>query len=158
MGVELRRAGPADAAALGRLVAGLLAELRPEPVEPILAWTTPAAAEFLALAPACTAFLAEAEGRVVGGLTLVETRAIYAGGRLGVIQELYVEPAWRSSAVGAALIEAARREGEARGWARLEVGAPDAAKWPRARGFYLKRGFREIGPRLKLELGPAGNS
>jgi GNAT superfamily N-acetyltransferase len=48
------------------------------------------------------AFLARTPGgQAVGVATLVETFAIYTGGRYGVIDEMYVVPEYRSQGVGA---------------------------------------------------------
>ena len=58
-------------------------------------------------------------------LTLSETFAIYAGGRYGVIEEMYVRPAFREKGVGRALLERAATLAADRGWRRLEVTAPE---------------------------------
>ncbi|HOY05823.1 MAG TPA: GNAT family N-acetyltransferase, partial [Saprospiraceae bacterium] len=44
--------------------------------------------------------LAMDEGEVVGVITLVETISLYAGGHIGVLNELYVVPEYRSEGVG----------------------------------------------------------
>lgn len=84
----------------------------------------------------------------VGVLTIVESIALYAGGRIGVINELYVIPAFRSEGVGKLLLDAAKELAEQRGWERLEVTTPgeDYAKTLR---FYEREGFLPIGPRYK---------
>lgn len=84
----------------------------------------------------------------VGVLTIVESIALYAGGRIGVINELYVIPAYRSEGVGKLLLDAAKELAEQRGWERLEVTTPgeDYAKTLR---FYEREGFLPIGPRYK---------
>jgi len=84
----------------------------------------------------------------VGVLTIVESIALYAGGRIGVINELYVVPAYRSEGVGKLLLDAAKELAEQRGWERLEVTTPgeDYAKTLR---FYEREGFMPIGPRYK---------
>jgi GNAT superfamily N-acetyltransferase len=100
------------------------------------------------------AFMARtADGGAAGLLTLFESFAIYAGGAYGVINEMYVAPAHRSAGVGAALIDAAAAWGRGRGWARLDVTAPESQRWLRTRRFYESRGFRFTGPKLKLHLG-----
>jgi len=100
-----------------------------------------------------TAFLAaDAEGRPLGVLTLVESFAIYAGGRHGIINEMYVSPPARSLGVGAGLVAAACAAGRARGWRRVEVTAPQAARWQRTRRFYESQGFVLAGPKLKRIL------
>jgi len=99
------------------------------------------------------AFLASTgTGERVGVLTLNECAAIYAGGYFGEITELYVIPEYRSSNVGAALVDAAADFGRKRGWKNIEVGAPEVPRWERTLAFYIRHGFREVGPRLDLTL------
>jgi len=98
------------------------------------------------------AFVAEAGPQPIGVLVLNECAAIYAGGRFGEITELYVTPAFRTLGVGKRLIDTAAEFGRQRGWARLEVGAPEIPKWEPTVNFYRRAGFSEVGPRLKLEL------
>ena len=94
----------------------------------------------------------------VGVVMLTECAAIYAGGRFGEITELYVAPTHRSRGLGPRLIEEAVRLARSRGWRRLEVGAPDQAAWRRTLNFYVREGFVEVGPRLKLMIQPVGMS
>ncbi len=96
--------------------------------------------------------LDDVEGRPVGLITVNACAAIYAGGRFGEISELYVDPDYRSSGLGQRLIDAACDFARAKGWPRLEVGAPDLPRWRRTVDFYRRCGFEEVGPRLKLIL------
>jgi len=99
------------------------------------------------------AFVAKNEqGKVLGILTLVETFAIYANGNYGIINEMYVSPEHRSAGVGALLIEAAKEFGRTKGWARIDVTAPELERWERSRRFYEKQGFVFTGPKLKILL------
>lgn len=88
------------------------------------------------------------DGDAVGVITIVESLALYAGGRIGVINELYVVPEYRSEGVGKLLLDAAKELADQRGWARIEVTTPgeDYAKTLR---FYEREGFMPIGPRYK---------
>ena len=88
----------------------------------------------------------------VGLLMLNECAAIYAGGRFGEITELYVTPEQRSCGVASALLTEAKEFARERGWVRLEVGAPDQPAWSRTLSFYLREGFEEVGPRLRIKL------
>lgn len=92
------------------------------------------------------------DGALVGLLMLNECATIYAGGNFGEISEFYVAPSHRSAGVGASLVDAAAEFGRGRGWPEIEVGAPDAPRWQRTVEFYLGRGFKEVGPRLGLQL------
>ena len=55
----------------------------------------------------------------------------------------------RSNGAGKALLEKAKEFGRRRDWKRIEVTPPDKGKWIRTYSFYIKEGFREIGPCLK---------
>ena len=99
-----------------------------------------------------TALLALDEDRGPAGvITLVESVALFAGGKIGVINELYVVPEYRSQGVGKMLIDAAKDLARANGWRRLEVTTP-GQEFIRTRRFYEREGFMEIGPRYKCEL------
>jgi GNAT superfamily N-acetyltransferase len=101
------------------------------------------------------ALLAIDGSEVVGALTAIESVAIYAGGRIGVIEEFFVKAPWRSRGVGRALIGEISRRGVERNWRRVEVTAPPLEPQnERAVAFYRSNGFETSGPHLKLNLGP----
>jgi GNAT superfamily N-acetyltransferase len=84
-------------------------------------------------------------------IALSQALSIYTGGMFGVIREFYVVPEARSTGVGKALLETAKGFAANSGWKRLEAPPPDKDKWFRTYDFYIREGFSEIGPRLKLE-------
>jgi len=86
-----------------------------------------------------------------GIITLSEGLSIYAGGRFGVIREFYIIPEMRSKGLGKALLEKAKEFGRKNEWKRIEVTPPDKTKWRRSYRFYVREGFKEIGPRIKFE-------
>ena len=88
----------------------------------------------------------------LGLIMLNQCAAIYAGGLFGEITELYVVPDKRSNGVAQKLLLAARDLGRARGWKRLEVGAPNQPQWQRSLQFYQREGFLVTGPRLRQLL------
>ncbi|MBL7781218.1 MAG: GNAT family N-acetyltransferase [Saprospiraceae bacterium] len=92
--------------------------------------------------------LAMDDDEAVGVITLVETLSLYAGGYIGVINELYVMPDYRSEGVGKILLDAAKNLAEERGWVRLEVTTP-GDEYARTLRFYEREGFMLIGPRYK---------
>ncbi|HEX9148419.1 MAG TPA: GNAT family N-acetyltransferase, partial [Thermoanaerobaculia bacterium] len=98
--VEIAAAGAADRPAVVRLVARLLAELEDSPSEFAGLDEGGALRALETDGGAFHAFLAREGGEPVGVLTLTESFAIYAGGRYGVIDELYVAPGHRSSGIG----------------------------------------------------------
>jgi len=93
---------------------------------------------------------------MLGGLTEAEPQAVCTVsyvhamrtmGRYGVIQEMYVEPALRSTGVGRELLEAALSESVQRGCAMVELGTP--FQGDRQIQFYERTGFTNIGARLR---------
>ena len=83
---------------------------------------------------------------IVGILTLVECLSISAGGKYGVLNELYVVPEYRSEGVGRMLVNEAKELAENRNWKRLEVTTP-GDEFSKTLHFYEREGFYKIGPR-----------
>ena len=100
-----------------------------------------------------TALIARADGgRPVGILTLSPGFAIYAGGEYGVIDEMYVRPAWRGQGVGRVLVEQALGIARQRGWRRVDVTTPTDDHQNTAGRFYRGCGFEPTGEKLRLLL------
>jgi GNAT superfamily N-acetyltransferase len=98
--------------------------------------------------------VAENLDEVVGVLGVSWQMAIRVAGRYGLIQELWVHPAFRGMTIGGdlvvALFDVARREGVA----RLEVGLP-SERFPHlgaTEAFYVNNGFTTIGTRMRRLL------
>ena len=102
-------------------------------------------------------YLAMDQEEAVGLMTLTESQAIYAGGKFGIIDEMYVLPSFRSSAIGQAMIDLAKGIGMEKGWKRIDVTAPTDKRWQRTVDFYRKNGFEHTGPKLKLQLDAGSN-
>ncbi|WP_249734943.1 GNAT family N-acetyltransferase [Bradyrhizobium sp. sGM-13] len=141
-----------DATTVTHMVAALLGELEGGQMQDGL--DTQLVVDLLAMKERVYGFLAFTEARPVGLIMLSESAALFARGTYGIITELYVVPDQRSSGVAMRLIEAAVGLGTVKGWGQLEVGAPRQPMWSRSpnSALYLKAGFAEIGPRLKLPL------
>ncbi|KAJ6437451.1 acetyltransferase (GNAT) family domain-containing protein [Purpureocillium lavendulum] len=148
--VTTRIAEAADAGTVASLVHGLLDELWGGKGPDVEALTRTAAT--VLGDPGVIAAIAYVDDEAVGVLTLNECNAIYAGGKFGEISELYVRPNMRSQGVAPHLVEEALAQARLRGWKRLEVGAPSQPKWSRSLNFYLRNGFREMGPRLCRDI------
>lgn len=98
-------------------------------------------------------FVAHIGPSCVGFLTLCPAYALYVPGALGIIQELFVEPAFRSCGVGSHLLDAAFSCARSLGWKRLEVATPPLARLPRSFAFYQHHGFVDTGgPKLKCKI------
>lgn len=149
---EIRGAAPGDAAAVAAAVEALLLELGGRrPSRPALE----AEARALVEDPAQGSVLvADAGGELVGVLAASWLRAIHVPGRYLVIEDLWVDPAWRSAGVGAGLVEALVDLARAEGAVRLEVGLPREtfAAIAKTEAFYGANGFEHLGPRMRRLL------
>ncbi len=150
--IEIRRAGPQDRQILLDLVERLLKELEDLPSEFAGLDRDRTLFDLANAGDTFIAFLARVSGEPIGVLTVTETFAIYAGGRYGVIDEMYVVPEHRSSGVGRVLLEAARELGRVRGWRRIDVTAPPGPAWERTVRFYERHGFVFTGPKMRCLL------
>jgi GNAT superfamily N-acetyltransferase len=133
-------------------ITALLVELGGSP--PPGATLLPAAELLLDDACAGELLVAVAGERIVGVLGASWTHAIRTAGRHALIQELWVDPAWRSRRVGAAMVDKLVELARARGVARIEVGLPSARFEPleSTRAFYARNGFEALGERMRLRL------
>jgi GNAT superfamily N-acetyltransferase len=100
--------------------------------------------------------VAESAGRLVGVLGSSWQRAIHVPGRYAVVQDLWVDPGWRSDGVGAALIDELAARARAAGAPRLEVGLPPEhfAAIAQTTAFYRANGFEHLGARMRRKLAP----
>lgn len=154
----IRPAEPADARAVGTLVATLLAELYDREVAPDAIDGSAEAAGRLLGEDGFAAILGFAEASPVAVLTLSLCKSVYAKGSFGEIAEFYVAPAHRSRRLGRRMVEAAIAYARRAGWPHLEVGAPHVPRWQRSVDFYQACGFTMVGPRLHLDTPPSGVS
>jgi GNAT superfamily N-acetyltransferase len=98
--------------------------------------------------------VAENLNEVVGVLGVSWQVAIRIPGRYGLIQELWVHPAFRGMTIGGDLILALFEIARERGVARLEVGLP-SERFPHlgaTEAFYVNNGFTPIGTRMRRLL------
>ncbi len=148
----IRPAGDADAAAVAAAVEQLLLELggRRPPRERLEAEVRAALAD-----PGIGAtIVAEGEGEIVGVLSASWQRALHVPGRYATIQDLWVDPAWRSRRVGAALVDGLAELCREQEVGRIEVGLPreSFAAIKATEAFYANNGFEQLGPRMRRLL------
>jgi GNAT superfamily N-acetyltransferase len=149
---RVRAARVEEVAAIAAAIESLLVELggrRPAPAE------MEAEVRAILTDPALGAMLvAEAGGELVGVLGASWCRAVHVPGRYAVVQDLWVDPDWRSRGVGAELVEALAGLAGAEGVKRLEVGLPreDFAAIGQTEAFYRANGFEHLGPRMRRLL------
>lgn len=89
---------------------------------------------------------------VVGIISLTQSQAFYAGGKYGVIDEMYVVPGFRSNNIGSQIIVGLKQIAKLKGWKRLDVTAPTEERWLRTVDFYKRNGFEFTGPKLKFKI------
>jgi GNAT superfamily N-acetyltransferase len=146
----VRAAGPGDVGALACAVRELLLELGGSP--PALeAMRESAAAIVEDDEHAGIVLVAEAGTALVGVLAASSQRAIHVPGEYALIQDLWVDPAWRSRAVGAELLAALFERVRAIGITRVEVGLPreEFVRFAATQSFYTRNGFVANGPRMR---------
>ena len=98
-----------------------------------------------------SAILGFSDNRAVAVATITETYALYAGGKIGVIQEFYVIPEYRSSGIGSKLIEEVRNHGLKSNWSCIELCTPPLPEFERALSFYQANGLTPVGGRKMRE-------
>lgn len=91
--------------------------------------------------------LAYVDGQPAGVITAAESYALYAGGKIGIVQECYARPAWRARGVGQALMDAMLALAAQRGWAAVELCTPPLPQFARAIDFYQRHGYVPVGGR-----------
>jgi GNAT superfamily N-acetyltransferase len=143
-------ASPGDA----RIVAGLVLRLTAEISRRMSTQSfdlgideTVARCEEFLVAGHYAAIIGFAHDTAIAVATLTETHALYAGGKMGVIQEFYVTPEYRSAGVGAKLIAAVREHGQRHGWACIELCTPPLPEFERTLQFYQANGLSPVGGR-----------
>jgi GNAT superfamily N-acetyltransferase len=95
--------------------------------------------------------VAQARAGLVGVLAASWQMAIHVPGSYALIQDLWVDPAWRGQAVGAGLMGALVELAHSRRLERIEVGLPreSFASFGATEAFYLANGFTPNGPRMR---------
>jgi GNAT superfamily N-acetyltransferase len=148
--IEFRLAEPKHAATVAALVFELTNEIiertQAQDFDLELATLTRQCRDFLERG-IYQAWLVYRGEQAVGVATLAETFALYAGGKIGVVQEFYVVPEYRSNGLGAGLMERVFALGAKRGWACVELCTPPLPEFEGALRFYQQHGFQAVGGR-----------
>jgi GNAT superfamily N-acetyltransferase len=148
----IREATLGDVAAVALAVTDLLVELGGKPAP--LPELEEAVRDVVTNPDIGTLLVADADGHLAGMLGVSWQHAIRIPGRYGIIQELWVHPAWRGRTVGGDMIVALFKRARDRRAYRLEVGLPSES-FPHlaaTEAFYLNNGFTTIGLRMKRLL------
>lgn len=91
--------------------------------------------------------IGEYQNKPVAVVTMAETYALYAGGKIGVLQEFYITPEYRSCGIGAMLIEQVRDHGKQQNWSCIELCSPPLPEFERTLHFYQRNGLSPVGGR-----------
>ena len=94
----------------------------------------------------------ESASGVVSVCTVSFLDAIRTRGRYAIIQEMFVEPEWRSSGVGMEVLQFTLNHAVAHGCQTVELGTPFHGD--RQIQFYRRAGFAEVGARLRWRPDP----
>ena len=96
--------------------------------------------------------VADSGSEQIGFAGLFEGHALYAGGALGTITELFVKPEWREKGVGRELLAGIFALARNQGWRRVEVTTPPLPEFERIMHFYQCQGFAVTGGRKLRRL------
>ncbi len=149
---RVRAAGHDDAEAVAVAVRELLLELGGTP--PALPAMRLAVATLIDSPWAGVVLVAQAQQGLVGVLGASWQMAIHVPGSYALIQDLWVDPAWRGRAVGGGLLAALFALARSKYFERVEVGLPreSFARFAATEAFYLGNGFEANGPRMRRRL------
>jgi GNAT superfamily N-acetyltransferase len=107
----------------------------------------------LVFLPHATVLVAERRRDLVGGVVLAIRPSVRAGGYVGTIDLLVVDPTVELDEVTAALIEEALRSASNKGCATVEAPRPED---PAERTRWERQGFTDQGPHIGRAVAPAG--
>lgn len=96
------------------------------------------------------AYCLKENNETIAFFTLAESFSIFAHGKYGIINELWVAKKFRSNGIGKAVIQEILKIGADKNWKRIDVSAPSDEKWDRTFEFYQKNGFVFTGRKLKI--------
>jgi GNAT superfamily N-acetyltransferase len=105
--------------------------------------------------PQASIFVAEAERHVVGGAVLALRPSVRAGGYIGTVDLLVVDPGHDADRVTRALLEEVIRSASNKGCTVVEAIPPDAAA---AATRWAAQGFVPAGPRIQRIVAAAGRA
>ncbi len=138
MSIRVRQARPGNLEALVELVGLLLSQ--EEEFGADAARQRRALGALLAAPDRCRVVVAEAEGQVVGMVSIQLVVSTALGGTVGILEDMVVDPGHRGEGIGSLLLAAAIAQAEALGCLRLTL-LTDAGN-AGAQRLYERHGFR----------------
>jgi len=85
--------------------------------------------------------------KIIAVVTMSETYALYASGKIAVVQEFYVDPEYRETGVGSLMVEQAKAHAKMQGSTCIELCTPPLPEFARSVSFYQKNGLSPVGGR-----------
>ena len=104
--------------------------------------------------PQASIVVAEAQRAVVGGAILALRPSVVAGGYVGTIDFLVIDPEHDAERITAALLEELLRSASNKGCTVVEADRPDGELLER----WQRMGFNEAGPRIQRTVAAAGSA
>ena len=104
--------------------------------------------------PQASIVVAEAQRAVVGGAILALRPSVVAGGYVGTIDFLVIDPEHDAERITAALLEELLRSASNKGCTVVEADRPDDELLQR----WQRMGFSEAGPRIQRTVAAAGSA
>ncbi|MGJ8680337.1 N-acetyltransferase family protein [Paraglaciecola sp.] len=151
--IRFRQANDKDADAISALVCKLTQEITQKTgarLESNLVTTT-ALCRQLIRDDKYAALLAIVDDQIIALATYVLTHALYAGGKMGVIQEFYVCPEFRRQNIGSLLLAELKAYGKSESWKCIELCTPPLPEFDSALTFYQRNGLVPVGGRKMRE-------
>ena len=150
--LNVRLATPDDRDEVLRLARGLLIELggAPAPAEALHGVFD----ELVAGTGVGFAVIAEEGSAAKAVCTASFQQAIRTAGRYCIVQEMFVERSFRSTGVGRAVLDFARRHAVDNGCRVVELGTPRGGQ--RQIEFYERAGFTQVGARMRWKSAEGG--
>jgi GNAT superfamily N-acetyltransferase len=103
--------------------------------------------------PQASIFIAEARREVVGGAVLALRPSVRAGGYVGTVDLLVVDPAHDVDRITDALLEEVLRSASNKGCTVVEASRPDD---PQSRARWERHGFNDAGPSMARSVVAVG--
>ncbi|MCC5637007.1 GNAT family N-acetyltransferase [Nostoc sp. CHAB 5844] len=154
---QIRPAQLTDVSALVLSISSLIAELRGVSEIQLPTESTEVCQRIIQGHSSGAIFIAHLEQEdhsILGLITLTVQEAIHVGGTYGLIQELWVHPAYRNQTIGENLIRSVEMYCRQQGLSQIEVGLPNFSfhNFSSTHHFYQKSGFLDSGSRMRKML------
>lgn len=140
--ISFQSATEQDASIVVALLSSLYLELGREATS--LSFLSPGLVKFIFQDGHTDVLLVKNNYQIAGIITCSGSQAIWAGGKYGTIDEMYIAPEFRRKGLGEACIQKILQLAREKEWRRIVINAPHAGM-KKALKFYEKHGFSYMG-------------